>query len=122
MRVAVVQLSSQEDVTTNLQRAVHWVGEAAAAGAELVVITLRRSVALHLLALFARRFKEAFDRLCDNLNPADGSKLTVRTRADRTVGYDFTWSVPKSVSLLYAMSGDQGIMDAFRSAVDELRA
>ena len=35
------------------------------------------------------------------------------------MGYDFTFSVPKSVSLLYAMSGDQGIMDAFRGAVDE---
>jgi len=27
--------------------------------------------------------------------------------------------VPKSVSLLYAMSGDQGILDAFRGAVDD---
>ncbi len=35
------------------------------------------------------------------------------------MGYDFTFSVPKSVSLLYAMSGDQDIMDAFRAAVDE---
>src|SRR5205085_9114569 len=41
------------------------------------------------------------------------------TRAERRVGYDFTFSVPKSVSLLYAMSGDQGIMGAFRAAVDE---
>src|SRR5262249_35180415 len=44
---------------------------------------------------------------------------TVRTRTERTVGYDFTFSVPKSVSVLYAMSGDQDIMDAFRGAVDE---
>jgi conjugative relaxase-like TrwC/TraI family protein len=35
------------------------------------------------------------------------------------VGYDFTFSVPKSVSLLYALSSDQGILDAFRGAVDE---
>ena len=63
--------------------------------------------------------KLSFDRLCDNLNPKTGQPLTVRTRTDRTVGYDFTFSVPKSVSLLYAMSGDQGIMDAFRSSVDE---
>ena len=35
------------------------------------------------------------------------------------MGYDFTFSVPKSVSTLYAMSGDQGIMDAFRGAVAE---
>jgi conjugative relaxase-like TrwC/TraI family protein len=63
--------------------------------------------------------KLSFDRLCDNLNPRDGSKLTVRTRSDRTVGYDFTFSGPKSLSLLYALTGDQQILDAFRSAVDE---
>jgi len=63
--------------------------------------------------------KESFERLCDNRDPASGRKLTVRTRADRTVGYDFTWSVPKSVSLLYSMTGDQGILDAFRAAVAE---
>src|SRR5271168_2495125 len=63
--------------------------------------------------------KFSFERLCDNLDPRTGEPLTVRTRTERTVGYDFTFSVPKSVSLLYAMSGDQGIMDAFRGAVDE---
>jgi conjugative relaxase-like TrwC/TraI family protein len=51
-----------------------------------------------------------FERLCDNLNPRTGEPLTVRTRADRTVGYDFTFSVPKSVSLLYALSGDKDIL------------
>src|ERR1700730_18610347 len=63
--------------------------------------------------------KRSFERLCDNLDPRTGKQLTVRARSQRTVGYDFTFSVPKSVSLLYAMSGDQGIMDAFRGAVDE---
>ena len=63
--------------------------------------------------------KVSFDRLCDNLDPRTGDPLTVRTRTERTVGYDFTFSVPKSVSLLYAMSGDQAILDAFRGAVDE---
>jgi conjugative relaxase-like TrwC/TraI family protein len=63
--------------------------------------------------------KFSFERLCDNRDPRTGKPLTVRTRSERTVGYDFTFSVPKSVSLLYAMSGDQGIMDAFRGAVDE---
>lgn len=63
--------------------------------------------------------RESFDRLCDNRHPATGRPLTVRTRTERTVGYDFTFSVPKSVSLLYAMSGDQQILEAFRAAVDE---
>ena len=63
--------------------------------------------------------REAFDRLCDNLHPIRGTPLTVRTRSDRTVGYDFTFSVPKSVSVLYALSGEKEILEAFRSAVDE---
>jgi conjugative relaxase-like TrwC/TraI family protein len=63
--------------------------------------------------------KFSFDRLCDNRDPRTGQKLTVRTRGQRTVGYDFTFSVPKSVSLLYAMSGDQDILAAFRAAVAE---
>src|SRR5271156_1951647 len=63
--------------------------------------------------------KFSFERLCDNLDPRTGNPLTVRTRTERTVGYDFTFSVPKSVSVLYAMSGDQEILGAFRAAVDE---
>jgi conjugative relaxase-like TrwC/TraI family protein len=63
--------------------------------------------------------KVSFERLCDNLHPQTGESLTVRTRTERTVGYDFTFSVPKSVSVLYAMSGDQDILGAFRSSVDE---
>ena len=63
--------------------------------------------------------KFSFERLCDNRHPTTGEPLTVRTRSERTVGYDFTFSVPKSVSLLYAMSGDQDILGAFRAAVDE---
>lgn len=63
--------------------------------------------------------KEAFDRLCDNLHPGTGRPLTVRTRGDRTVGYDFTFSVPKSVSVLYARTADPQLLDAFRDAVAE---
>src|ERR1700692_4499939 len=63
--------------------------------------------------------KFSFERLCDNLDPRSGMPLTARTRTERRVGYDFTFSVPKSVSLLYAMSGDQDILEAFRGAVDE---
>src|SRR6202050_5008123 len=63
--------------------------------------------------------KSSFDRLCDNRDPRTGKPLTVRTRSDRTVGYDFTFSVPKSVSLLYALSGDEDMLGAFRAAVVE---
>lgn len=63
--------------------------------------------------------KQAFEQLCDNLDPRTGQPLTVRTRTERTVGYDFTFSVPKSVSLLYGLTEDQQMLEAFRSAVDE---
>jgi conjugative relaxase-like TrwC/TraI family protein len=63
--------------------------------------------------------KFSFERLCDNLDPRTGKPLTVLTRTERRVGYDFTFSVPKSVSMLYAMSGDEDIMDTFRDAVAE---
>ncbi|WP_020472296.1 MobF family relaxase [Zavarzinella formosa] len=63
--------------------------------------------------------KESFDRLCDNIDPQTGRSLTVRTRDDRTVGYDLTFSVPKSVSLLYSLTGDREVLTAFREAVDE---
>ncbi len=63
--------------------------------------------------------KQSFERLCDNLHPISGEQLTVRTRAERRVGYDFTFSVPKSVSLLYGRTGDEQVLGAFRSAVDE---
>ena len=71
------------------------------------------------LGLKGEVVQESFDLLCDNLHPQEGSQLTVLTRSDRTVGYDFTFSVPKSVSLLYAMTEDKEILQAFRGAVDE---
>jgi predicted amidohydrolase len=38
MRVAVIQLSSQDDLAGNLTRVRHWIAQAAAAGAELVTL------------------------------------------------------------------------------------
>ncbi len=63
--------------------------------------------------------KLAFQRLCHNLNPKTRNPVTVRVRPKRIVGYDVKFSVSKSVSLLYAISGDHAILDAFRAAVDE---
>ncbi len=63
--------------------------------------------------------KVAFEQLCDNLDPNSGEPLTVRTKRDRTVGYDFTFSVPKSISLVYGLTGDESLLQAFRESVDE---
>jgi len=57
--------------------------------------------------------------LCDNLHPESGEKLTPRNKDNRRVGFDFTFSAPKSVSVLYELSKDERILDAFRASVDE---
>jgi conjugative relaxase-like TrwC/TraI family protein len=74
------------------------------------------------LGLTGQVGKAAFDALCDNRTPGTGDPLTARTRTARTVGYDFTFSVPKSVSLAYAVGGDDRVLDAFRAAVAETMA
>ncbi len=71
-----------------------------------------------LLGLEGTICKTDWDALCENRHPATGDPLTVRTKSDRTVGYDFNFHVPKSVSLLYSWTGDERIIDAFRESVD----
>lgn len=60
-----------------------------------------------------------FELLCQNRSPVDGRQLTSRQKDKRTVGYDLTFSVPKSASLLVALGGDTRIVDAFRQATRE---
>lgn len=63
--------------------------------------------------------KGAFDALCENTNPATGARLTARTDARRTVGYDFNFNAPKSVSVLYGLTEDKAILTAFRDSVND---
>lgn len=63
--------------------------------------------------------KQSFDRLCDNLHPETGKRLTLRTKVDRTVGYDFNFHVPKGVSLAYSVGEDERVLKAFKESVHE---
>ena len=72
-----------------------------------------------LLGLFGKVDKPSFDRLCDNQHPKTGEPLSKITRDGRRVGYDFTLSAPKSVSVLHALTGDESIMQAWRDSVRE---
>jgi conjugative relaxase-like TrwC/TraI family protein len=58
-----------------------------------------------------------FDALCDNLHPTTSERLTVRTQGHRRVGFDFTFDVPKDVSVLHALTADARIEEAFRESV-----
>ncbi len=55
------------------------------------------------LGLVGEIQREAFLKMCDNLNPNTGEQLTPRQDVDRTVGYDFTFNSPKiCVATLHA--------------------
>ena len=76
---------------------------------------------------------EEFLRLCKNLHPQTGQRLTLRHKttrrnigadgaehqsANRRVFYDFTFSPPKSVSIAALIGNDARIVDAHEQAVD----
>ncbi|HUO08166.1 MAG TPA: MobF family relaxase [Phycisphaerae bacterium] len=74
------------------------------------------------LGLEGRLEKEAFCNLCDNINPATGKRLTARTDKDRVVGYDISFGVPKSVSLVNVWRGDNKIEEILDRAARETMA
>ncbi len=60
-----------------------------------------------------------FGALCDNRHPGTGERLTPRTKAARRVGFDLNFHVPKSVSVVYGLTGDRRVLEAFRESVRE---
>lgn len=74
-----------------------------------------------MLGLTGYMKNEEFNRLIENLHPHTGEQMTPRMRSDRTPGYDLTFGPPKSVSLAYAFTGDDRILQALRQAVADTR-
>ncbi len=75
-----------------------------------------------LLGLEDNVEREAFARLVENRHPTNDKRLTPRTKDGRRVGYDFTFSPPKSVSVVYAITKDPDVLWAFRQSVRETMA
>ncbi|MBX7210398.1 MAG: relaxase domain-containing protein [Verrucomicrobiaceae bacterium] len=65
---------------------------------------------------------EAFGALVENRHPVGGGRLTPNTKSGRIVGYDLNFHAPKSLSVLYAMTQDEGVLRAFRQAVQDTMA
>ena len=71
--------------------------------------------------------REDFLRLCQNRHPATGERLTLRQKttrveaghavANRRIFFDFTFSPPKSVSILALVAQDQRLVEAHDRAV-----
>jgi conjugative relaxase-like TrwC/TraI family protein len=60
-----------------------------------------------------------FESLCDNKIPGTDERLTQRNKSNRTVGYDFNFHCPKSVSVAYEFTQDERILDAFKMSVNQ---
>ena len=72
------------------------------------------------LGLTGKVDQESYFALCDNLNPnGSGEQLTPRQKQNRRPLYDWTFSAPKAVSVLYEYSGDERIRDAFTQSYRE---
>jgi conjugative relaxase-like TrwC/TraI family protein len=61
----------------------------------------------------------AFESLCDNEKPGTKERLTQRNKSNRTVGYDFNFHCPKSVSVAYEFTKDERILGAFKISVNQ---
>ena len=75
-----------------------------------------------LLGLRGEVEKADFDRMCDNLHPVTGERLTQRTNDHRRIGYDFVLSGPKSFSIALALAPEElrpQLQAAFNDAVRE---
>jgi conjugative relaxase-like TrwC/TraI family protein len=84
---------------------------------EQEIVGLWGGKAAERLDLAGDVLRQHFERLCDNRHPFTGEQLTARMRKDRRIGYDFTFDASKSVSILYGITDDPAILEAFRSAV-----
>ncbi len=62
--------------------------------------------------------RKEWDALCDNRDPATDKVLTQRQKQKRRIGYDFNFHVPKSISVVYGLTKDERILEAFRESVD----
>lgn len=67
--------------------------------------------------------REAFKALSENRHPETDEQLTPRLRGNRRVCIDINLHVPKSVSVVYALTGDKELRDAvWQAALSTVRA
>jgi len=76
-------------------------------------------IAAERLGLSGAVTTAAFESLCDNEQPGTKERLTQRNKSNRTVGYDFNFHCPKSVSVAYEFTQDERILGAFKMSVNQ---
>lgn len=91
-------------------------------GREVVAMWRGQAAAMLGFAPGTRVTKAAFEAALAGSHPITGDKLVQRLRKDRRPGTDLTFSCPKSVSLAWAINGDERIIAALQAAVHETMA
>lgn len=86
-------------------------------GTEIAAQWHGRTAELLGLNLSGNVTKGQFEALLSGKHPTTGKRLAQRIRQDRRPGVDFTFSIPKSVSLAWAINGDERIVAAVQQAV-----
>lgn len=72
-----------------------------------------------MLGLAGTIQQQDWDALCENRHPETGARLTQRQKDNRRVGWDFNWNVPKSLSVVQALTGDERLKEAVSEAAHE---
>ena len=70
------------------------------------------------LGLSGNVTEHQFEQMVHNRNPITGDKITLRDAKNRRAGYDFTFNAPKSVSVVEAITKDEAIRLAHRTAIE----
>ena len=109
------QNSSSAGAQSYYTQADYYTAEEKLGGQELVGVWRGQGAAK--LGLSGNVDKADWDALCDNRYPGTNLPLTPRKKSERRIGYDFNFHVPKSVSLLYSLTRDEQLLDAFRESV-----
>jgi conjugative relaxase-like TrwC/TraI family protein len=94
-------LSHNDYYAQNESQAGHWIGQ----GAEHLGLIAGETVT-----------REAFLRLCDNVQPMTGDQLTPQQSRERRIFFDFQCAPPKSVSILAVTMNDRRILQAHQEA------
>jgi len=94
-------LSHNDYYAQNESQAGHWIGQ----GAEHLGLIVGETVT-----------REAFLRLCDNVQPMTGEQLTPQRSRERRIFFDFQCAPPKSVSILAVTMNDRRILQAHQEA------
>jgi conjugative relaxase-like TrwC/TraI family protein len=79
-----------------------------------------------MLGLARRVARDQFIALASNKVPGNDQTLTARNKDKRTPGYDFCFSLPKSVSVYLAETGDQTvermIEESFKETMSDIES